>query len=319
LLGRAESPEKEYVESWLNEDAEHRKYLDQLEALWAETGRLTPVPLAVDVDAAWIRVSARTVRFGRVVVMRTLLSAAAVVILSLGIWFLYRLVNPPLNQVELAATDHVITDTLPDGTAITLNKNTSITYSASSRSPYREVNLNGEAVFHVTRDEDQPFLISAGKAFVQVLGTRFHVSARPGATMVVSVTEGSVRFFTLKSLTGDTIAILLGPGDRAVLEPGSERPEMNKKGNPEELYWFDRSFVFNDTSLEYVFKLLGDHFGIEIRVTEQNILKCRLTSTFVNEPPGMILKVIAETFGLNLSVEQQNYVLSGNGCEAKAI
>ena len=119
MLGRAESPEKEYVESWLNEDAEHRKYLDQLEALWAETGRLTPVPLAVDVDAAWIRVSARTVRFGRVVVMRTLLSAAAVVILSLGIWFLYRLVNPPLDQVELAATDHVITDTLPDGTAIT--------------------------------------------------------------------------------------------------------------------------------------------------------------------------------------------------------
>jgi ferric-dicitrate binding protein FerR (iron transport regulator) len=318
LLGRAPAPEKEYVERWLNEDAEHRKYLDQLEALWAETGRLTPVPLAVDVDAAWNKVFSRTTSNSRVILIRTFLSAAAVVILGLGIWFLYRLMNPPLQQVELATTDRVIADTLPDGSAITLNKNSSITYSASTRSPYREVKLHGEAVFNVTRDEDQPFLISAGQAFVKVLGTRFHVSARPGATMVVSVTEGTVQFFTVKSSSGDTISILLGPGDRAVLEPGSERPEMGKKGNPEELYWFDRSFEFNDTSLEDVFKLLRDHFGTEIRVTEKTILKCRLTSTFVNEPPEMILKIIAETFGLNLNFEQQNYVLSGKGCEGKA-
>lgn len=319
LLGRAPVPEKEYVERWLNEDAEHRKYLDQLEALWAETGKLTPIPLAVDVDAAWKRVSSRTASNGRVILMRTLFSAAALVILSLGIWFLYRIVNPPVKQVELATTNRVITDTLPDGSAITLNKNSSITYSASRRSPYREVKLHGEAVFNVTRDEDQPFLISAGKAFVKVLGTRFHVSARPGATVVVSVTEGTVQFFTVNSPPGDTISILLGAGDRAVLEPGSERPEMDNKGNPEELYWFDRSFMFNDTSLEDVFKLLRDHFGTEIRVTEQTILKCRLTSTFVNEPPDMILKIIAETFGLSLTMEQQIYVLSGKGCEGKTI
>lgn len=68
--------------------------------------------------------------------------------------------------------------------------------------------VRGEAWFDVQRDEKRPFMLDAGRAQVQVLGTEFAVE-RIGRSVRVSVTEGTVSaWFTAK------------PGVRQVLHAG---------------------------------------------------------------------------------------------------
>src|SRR5690625_1056806 len=84
---------------------------------------------------------------------------------------------------------------LPDGSELTLNGNTSLSYTmASGKQSEIELNLDGEAYFNVTRrggDVDRPFLIQTPDGTIAVLGTSFSVSTRDQMTRVV-LEQGSV-------------------------------------------------------------------------------------------------------------------------------
>ncbi|WP_347304212.1 FecR domain-containing protein [Croceibacterium sp. TMG7-5b_MA50] len=68
--------------------------------------------------------------------------------------------------------------------------------------------VRGEAWFDVQRDEQRPFVLDAGRAQVQVLGTEFAVE-RMGGSVRVSVTEGTVSAWSTAT-----------PGVRQVLHVG---------------------------------------------------------------------------------------------------
>lgn len=79
--------------------------------------------------------------------------------------------------------------TLPDGTQVILNRNSTFTYNS-----HREGKLEGEAWFEVTKDPERPFIIHSGYMRVQVLGTKFNFRARSEeATSALSLYEGRVR------------------------------------------------------------------------------------------------------------------------------
>ncbi|MBC8315174.1 MAG: hypothetical protein ISR57_02810 [Bacteroidales bacterium] len=59
LQGEGKERENRQVEEWLNKSAKNRTLLDRLEKIWVETGKISPPPVAVDVTAAWNRISSR--------------------------------------------------------------------------------------------------------------------------------------------------------------------------------------------------------------------------------------------------------------------
>ncbi|MEI6436836.1 MAG: hypothetical protein WCP32_18580, partial [Bacteroidota bacterium] len=59
LLGNVNETVRNQVAKWLEADSMNRKRLDQLEALWLETGKLDPPPVPVDLSKAWDRMSSR--------------------------------------------------------------------------------------------------------------------------------------------------------------------------------------------------------------------------------------------------------------------
>lgn len=66
--------------------------------------------------------------------------------------------------------------TLPDGTEVWLNANSSISYPSFSKST-REVKLEGEAYFNVQHSNNIPFVVHTARCDVKVLGTEFNVMA----------------------------------------------------------------------------------------------------------------------------------------------
>lgn len=56
---------------------------------------------------------------------------------------------------------------------------------------YREVELDGEAFFKVTKS-NHPFIVKTGKSFVKVYGTEFNVNNDPAGDVEVVLVNGSV-------------------------------------------------------------------------------------------------------------------------------
>ena len=66
---------------------------------------------------------------------------------------------------------------LADGTAVSLNANSTLRILPSDKEGRREVFLDGEGYFSVARDEKRPFLVHTGKLNIKVLGTEFNLNA----------------------------------------------------------------------------------------------------------------------------------------------
>lgn len=103
--------------------------------------------------------------------------------------------------------------TLPDGTRVTLNANSSIEYpSTFTDVRTREVKLRGEAHFEVTKNLHQPFVVIAGKIKTQVLGTVFDVKAYRASSPKVVLMEGHVK------VSNPETSVDMQPGQTATLE-----------------------------------------------------------------------------------------------------
>jgi hypothetical protein len=78
---------------------------------------------------------------------------------------------------ESIAQEKVLNYTLPDGTKVSLNRGSKISYPSTFEGQTREITLQGEAFFDVAHDAQHPFIIHAQGADIKVLGTSFNVNA----------------------------------------------------------------------------------------------------------------------------------------------
>lgn len=327
LLGEASKAETQQVLEWLQLSDENQKLLDSYEAVWAESGKLTPNPVAVDIPSAWNIMSERVDKYedeknkksvsfkSRIVWLSSAIAAAAVILFAV-----YQLMVKPgivPATMQFASIEEVMRDTLPDGTQVTLNAKSTITYPEKFAENERRIKLEGEAFFDVEPNKEKPFIIEAGNAFVQVLGTSFNVKAYENSHIEVIVTEGLVKLYTVDAATMDTSSVILKAGQKGLVSVLERTPVYVSENIPDELYWMDYTLIFNDTDLEKVFILLEEHYKVNIKVSDERIYKCRLSTTFTNNSITDILDVIVATFEFEYTLENNTYTITGDGCAEK--
>jgi ferric-dicitrate binding protein FerR (iron transport regulator) len=324
LLGEASQDEMTQVQEWLQLSEKNRKVLDDYEAIWSESGKLTPNPVAVDTSFVWKKMSERIDEFESEKPIKTIplkskfikisYNAAAILIIFIAI---YQLILKPTPTLQVASNIKIIKDTLPDGSLIALNSNTTISYPKKFEKKERRIKLEGEAFFDIERNEEKPFIIEAGNAFVQVLGTKFNVKAYENSEIEVIVTEGLVKLYIIDSETLDSSSIFLKAGQKGRISIQENRPVYVSENIPDELAWMDYTLIFKDTDLKRALSLLEDHYNVKINVSNERIFNCRLTTTFTNNSIDDIIEVIVATFEFEYSEENNTYTIIGDGCEKK--
>jgi len=171
---------------------EHRKGLSTYDKK-LEAAKLIDQAASVDVDKAYKAVSDKINRDNKTRSLFTTLTRIAAVLtiplLAFTIWSLF-FQNDKKAPVEMAQNEitwqeihspvgmrsHVV---LPDGSNLWLNAGSEIKYSIPFTRENREVELSGEAFLDVVKNEQSPFVVKAGNAEVEVLGTQFNVNAYP--------------------------------------------------------------------------------------------------------------------------------------------
>jgi transmembrane sensor len=164
------------------------------------------------------------------------------------------------NTLTVPRGGGMVTLTLADGTRVWINAASSIRYPTAFTGHERMVELTGEAYFEVTHDRGRPFAVRTPQVAVQVLGTRFNVSAyeEDGQQQVVLV-DGSVK------VTTDTKnnSQLLSPGQMASYTNGGQLT-VTAVNAEEYTSWTKGYLLLKRTPWEQLMRRLSRHYDVSI-------------------------------------------------------
>lgn len=226
----------------------------------------------------------------RLTLIRTFSAAAAVLLLCLSTWTVY-LYMQPVSIETVSTLAETRTVHLPDGSTVTLNHYSSISYPEKFKSGNREVELNGEAYFEVSKDKKHPFIVQTETIDVQVLGTHFNVDAyRDNPDVRTTLLTGSVAV----SNKNNSVRMVLKPNEIAIYNKVEQKLTRKALENAkDEISWRHGEFIFDDLPLQEIVRELSNSFGASIRISDAALQDYRITARFRNgEDLETILSVL---------------------------
>lgn len=303
ILRETSEAENQAIQAWINEGAANRKQFEQIEWIWKSSEKLrTSSP--VDEHAAWQRFLARKEKGFQSTVtgkQRFMTSpwthaAAAVVLVFASIWaisaFLPQSGRAYYSSVHLQSDQHPKEIKLLDGSVITMNKNSNLSYSQKLFGKQREVTLKqGEVFFDVRRNENKPFVIQIEEVTVQVLGTSFHVK-KAGELTEVIVTSGSV------AVSLGEHSEVLKPNDKLAINHETEAMMKSVPENQLYNYYVTKKFEAEKLPLEQLTNALGQAYGVEIEIQGERLKNRPITTTLEYGSLENNLQVITETLAV---------------------
>lgn len=315
LAGEASQEESAQVLAWQKQSDENRLYVEQFNRIFNHASDLGELQ-EFDTDAAWLRVRSRLSKDTKVVQlppqknnMSLYWKIAAGLLLTVlaGVYFLRQPMDSGAALVVASHTE-TVSDTLPDGSNVFLNKQSSIRYVYNKKADERRVHLKGEAYFDVKHDEKSKFVIDIDGVLIRDIGTAFNVKAPEGSnTIEVFVNEGEVMFYTENDSGLYLRAGARGVYDKQVKKFTIEEPEVNV------LAYKTRVFNFNNVELAQVVRQLNAVYAKQIEFSP-SLRFCRLTVSFNNEPLEEVIAIIIETLGLKAIESNGKILLDGAGC-----
>jgi len=154
--------------------------------------------------------------------------------------------------------------TLADGSKVWLNAQSTLKYPNRFIEGERVVYLDGEGYFEVASMQDEqhqhvPFKVVTDSQTIEVLGTKFNVSAFPDEQETkTTLVEGSVRL----SLLSHPASVVLHPGQQSVLLGATfDTREVNTY---QYTAWKDGYFYFKKTPLEEVLRVVCRWYDVEV-------------------------------------------------------
>ena len=192
--------------------------------------------------------------------------------------------------------------TLSDGTNVHLNSGTSLKYPVRFiKSENRQVFLNGEAFFEVTKDTKHPFVVNSNDMDVKVLGTKFNVTSYKEDVKTYTVlVEGSV---AASNKIVDNEEVLLKPGNRVFFENKhlkTETVDVRKY-----IAWVTGELMFIDDSFGVITNKLERKYNVDIVNKYEALNDIMITATFKNENIDQVLKTFQTYKAFDYTINNQ--------------
>ncbi|MEQ6120814.1 FecR domain-containing protein [Reichenbachiella sp. MALMAid0571] len=198
---------------------------------------------------------------------------------------------------------------LNDGSKVTLNANSKLSYSKPFSSDKRELILEGEAFFEVAKDAKRPFIVKTGNISTTALGTSFNILAFSNTKQVkVSLTTGKVRIDELSKDDGTSDAHLLEPGEELTYSPisGYTKTLFDIE---EVTAWSKGIIYFKNADTEMVISKLERWYGVDIDTANENSRNWNITAKFDNESLENVLRSLSYSEKFQYSIDEKNILI----------
>ncbi|MDH5826275.1 FecR family protein [Sphingobacterium faecium] len=191
---------------------------------------------------------------------------------------------------------------LPDESVVWLNANTKIIYPGNFLKD-RKVVLEGEAFFEVQKN-GSPFIVQTNKSNIQVLGTKFNVSAYAEHPVMTTLVKGSVE------VSNSSDKKLLKPNQQAITLSDNSSFEIKTVNTTIYTSWIAGVFEFQNSELEDIMEQLENWYDIEVKYQNPALKKVHFTgSLFRDNSLQYSLQIIQEISDVKFRTEDgQLYV-----------
>ncbi|TLV03769.1 FecR family protein [Dyadobacter luticola] len=316
LLEEVTLAEQIEINQWLSDSDDHQRYFEDFETIWKQSKQLA-IRSNVDENAAWdrfrkrVQTSREDFESGtRVVPLHPKKSfgivriAAMVALTALVGWLAYQFnfKHSGSEMVVIQSGTKTLVDTLPDGSVVTLNKKSTLSYPSQFNGDKREVTLTGEGFFEVTPNKEKPFIISVNDVTVRVVGTSFNVKDNSRETEVIVETG-------LVEVAKDHQKIKVKPMEKATVHHAAG--DFSKEETSEEFHKYYRTgrLICDNTPLWRLVEILNESFGKEIVIENKQKRNLTINTTFEQDSLESILAVISETLAVTVEYKQGQIIL----------
>ena len=297
LNGEMTSGERRELEVWINLDEKNSRYFNEIKALYQATHK--ELNKIAGTEEEWKRFENRIKKENRkakINFIRVFEKIAAVLILPLiaGGFFYFTKVNAsvgvhkPGKLVVVSPSGQKSRIILPDSTCVWLNSDSKLTYTAFNDHGFRKVFLEGEGYFEVTKNKENPFVVSTRNFDVKVVGTKFNVRSYNDEKADETILEEG------------KVLVNFHNGQKYKLLPGQMISKMKggeakiKKVNVKNLVcWKNNILKINNTPVKDMVPMLERWYGVHIVIPDMDkIADKRFTMTIKTESLREVLKLM---------------------------
>ncbi|TKG95473.1 DUF4974 domain-containing protein [Puteibacter caeruleilacunae] len=204
---------------------------------------------------------------------------------------------------------------LPDGSTGWLNNGGTLKYPVAFSSN-RNVELRGEAMFDVKKDKNNPFTVNIPQFTVEVLGTKFNVSAyESDALAEVVLAEGRVKVIDQHSARIKDLV----PGQHLIYQKSNGAIKVENVNVDEYLAWTEGKLMFRNEPLKNVAKRLGRWYNVDVIIEDKELESYPYRATFEEEVLDETLKLFSLTAPIGYRVEKGKTDKNGSRTKKKVI
>ncbi|MTU27758.1 FecR family protein [Parabacteroides merdae] len=309
LSGESSSDDILSLSEWLNENEKNRDEFRRLKNYWdADVAFKHSVAPALSADKLQQKINVQRRQTARRQLWRNaipLIAAACLLFIFSTAFFLYNTKDRTSEYYTLLTDEHTSNFTLEDGTVITLNKNSRLSYSDKYGKDNRNVKLEGEAYFEVAKDSNKPFQVEMNGASITVLGTHFNVKADAESDdITATLVEGSIRFEGAKQ------NIVMTPNQQLTFNRSTNKVDVKEIDTETFTAWKDGLLKYKSIPFIELIENLKDIYQVEIRIDDERLADPSITvsGTFDQKQSiEQILKVISHSLPIRWTNKTGNY------------
>lgn len=242
----------------------------------------------------------------RSVSWKRIAAVAAIVLLIMGgtlsLWQTFNTIRPEKYFVCETPYGEKSKVLLSDGTVVWLNAGSTLRYSDKFNTSNRQVQLEGEGYFEVTRQDGASFVVQTKGYDVIVKGTKFNVSAYAGDSFIAtSLLEGSVEL----DYKGQQIK--MSPGEQLRLELASGKFIRRKMNVTLSKAWSENRIEFEDITLKELVVKLSRQYDVNIRLEAEKLSEKRFRISLRNrETIGEVMDALKKIIPITVERKEKD-------------
>ncbi|HMF71942.1 MAG TPA: FecR domain-containing protein [Flavitalea sp.] len=205
---------------------------------------------------------------------------------------------------------------LSDGSVVTLNTASTIQIASDFGVKKRDVLLQGEAFFQVSKDKSRPFIIKTGKIRTRVVGTSFNVNAYADENSVsVAVATGKVQVEKEDAKAKTLIGRNLTHNHLLVYDLKKDTYRQSLADADLLSAWRTNKLVFNKASIAEIARILERSYNIPIVLSGKPRKLGLYTVTFDNYSLDKLLPLLADLSGITYELKKQQLTINIQHCK----
>ncbi len=321
LAKEATKEEINIIDHWISASEDNKKLFEEYKSLIMAVD-MEKEARDIDLDKEWAIMKSRmdtlnvkkispSIKSGYHLSSLRMNYAAAAAMVFIVVFFGLKFIRS-LNSIEFTTGALAEQIFLPDSSKVNLNAHSSIVYPRKFSKNERKISFKGEAYFEVTYDPEKMFSINTDEVLIEVLGTSFNLNAYKHLENIeLVVNTGKV---ALRSLKKESERVILEAGNKGVYSKKDGKLSGSLNTDINFLSWKTRKLVFINEEFGNIIHTLGNVYQKEIVILNEDLIPCRVTTTFDQLSFDTVLRILEATLELEVEEKESVIYIDGPGC-----